>query len=188
MILYLVFFSFLRARHSGMESAVRLPRYVIFDLSPGAGLRCFTPAPAVEHVGGAPFRTQALGVEALHRTRLSRADDDLALAARRSVVQQAGTATNSCDRVDQISDPDTVSDAGTSGVQAAAAEESEDEADSFFDDLFFHESFARKIDALAQLVGMDGAYRPAAVLGEVVKLIQAADGRKCSSERAHTAV
>ncbi|RCV26722.1 hypothetical protein SETIT_5G269300v2 [Setaria italica] len=161
-----------------MESAVQLPRYVVFDLSAGAGLRCFSAAPAVEHVG-VPFRTQTLGLETLHRTRLSRADD---LAAHRP-IEQAGTAMNSCDRV-QISDPDTVSDAGTSGVQAA--EESEDEADSF-DELFFQEGFARKIDALAQLVGMEGAYKPAAVLGEVVRVLQAADRRKCSL-RANTAV
>ncbi|CAL4974760.1 unnamed protein product [Urochloa decumbens] len=159
-----------------MESAVQLPRYVVFDLSAGTGLRCFTPALAAEHVG-APFHIQALGLEAFHRTRLSRADD-LELAASRR-VQQAGTATNNCDDHVQISDLDTVSDAGTPGVQVA--EESEDEADSF-DEIFFQESFARKIDALAQLVGMKEGYKPAAVLGKVVRVLQATDRtrRECS--------
>ncbi|CAL4955178.1 unnamed protein product [Urochloa decumbens] len=159
-----------------MESAVQLPRYVVFDLSASAGLRCFSPAPAAEH-DGVPFHTQALGLEAFHRTRLSRADD-LELAASRR-VQQASTATNNCgDRHAQISDPDTVSDAGTPGVQVA--EESEDEADSL-DELFLDQSFARKIDALAQLVGIKGAYKPAAVLGEVVRVLQATDRRECSA-------
>ncbi|OEL22213.1 hypothetical protein BAE44_0016769 [Dichanthelium oligosanthes] len=166
-----------------MESAVQLPRYVVFDLTAGEGLRCFSPAPAVEHVG-VPVHTQALGLEALHRTRLTRAND---IAAHRP-VQQAGTAMmNTRDHV-QISDPDNVSDAGTSGVQVA--EESEDEADSSFDELFFEESFARKIDALAQLVGMKGADKPAAVLGEVVRVLQATDKsrRECSVRAATTAV
>ncbi|CAO2183277.1 unnamed protein product [Urochloa humidicola] len=163
-----------------MESAAQLPRYFVFDLSAGAGLRCFGPAPATEHVG-VPFQTQALGLEALRQTRLSRADD---LAARRPVEQPAGTATNSCggDHV-RISNPDTVSDAGTPGVQVA--EGSEDEADSF-DEIFFQESFVRKIDALAQLVGMKGSCKPAAVLGEVVRVLQATDGRE--SVRAKTDV
>ncbi|KAF8696005.1 hypothetical protein HU200_036886 [Digitaria exilis] len=164
-----------------MESAVQLPQYVVFDLSAGTGLRCFGPVPAMEHVG-VPFHGQALGLEALHRARLSRADVDVAAAHR--LVRQASTAMNSCDRHVQISDPDTVSDAGTSGIQVA--EESEDEADSF-DAVFFQESFAMKIDALAQLVGMKGAYKPAAVLGEVVRVLQAADRRECS-ERATMAL
>ncbi|CAO1947974.1 unnamed protein product [Urochloa humidicola] len=166
-----------------MESAVQLPRYVVFDLSAGAGLRCFTSDPAMEHAG-VPFHAQALGLEALRRTRLSRAND---LDAHRPVQQAAATATNKNNFGDnvQTSDPDTVSDAGTPGVYA---EESEDEADSF-DEILFQESFARKIDALAQLVGMKGAYKPAAVLGEVVKVIQAADRRECSvSVRPRTAV
>ncbi|CAO2165920.1 unnamed protein product [Urochloa humidicola] len=167
-----------------MESAVHLPRYVIFDLSAGESLRCFSSATAAEHVG-VPSHTQALGLEALRRTRLARAD---VLAARRPVQQAVGTATNksNCGDHVQTSDPDTVSDAGTPGVQDA--EESEDEADSF-DEILFQESFVRKIDALAQLVGMKGAYKPAAVLGEVVRVLQETDRSECSiSVRPRTAV
>uniref|UniRef100_A0A0E0C607 Uncharacterized protein n=1 Tax=Oryza meridionalis TaxID=40149 RepID=A0A0E0C607_9ORYZ len=77
---------------------------------------------------------------------------------------------------DDDDDPDTVSDAGTSGVGVVDEEETagdeEDEVASL-DELFCDERFVRKIDALAQLVGMDGAAcQPAAVLGEVVRLIQ----------------
>jgi hypothetical protein len=160
-----------------MEPAVQLrPRYVVFDLSPGAGLRCFTaPAPVVEHAG-VPLRTVALGLEALRRTRLSRADD---LAAAHRQAQQV---------VRISSDPnDTVSDAGTSGVHQPAEESEDDEAGSWDDEGFFEEGFARKVDALAALVGMKGAYEPAAVLGEVVGLLEAAGKNECSV-RATTAV
>ena len=176
-----------------MESAVQpRPRYVVFDLSPGAGLRRFIPpAPAAEHAG-VPLRTVALGLEALRRARFSRADG--LAAAHRPPAQQlvAGTAPamSSCDDHARISgDPDTVSDAGTSGVHHQAAEESEDdEAGSLDDEGFFEEGFARKVHALAAMVGMKGsAYEPAAVLGEVVRLLQAA-GRNDCSVRATTAV
>ncbi|CAD6230350.1 unnamed protein product [Miscanthus lutarioriparius] len=134
------------------------PQYIVFDLS-GAGLRCFgPPPPAAEHIG-VPFGTQAMGLEALHRTRLSRADLATSVDA-------------------ETSDPDTVSDAGTSGVQMA--EESEDEVDSF-DAFLCQETFARKIEALAELVGIKGAYEPVSVLGEVVKVLQSIDmKRECS--------
>ena len=133
------------------------PQYIVFDLS-GAGLRCFSPPPAAEHTG-VPLGTQAMGLEALHRTRLSRADLATSVDA-------------------ETSDPDTVSDAGTSGVQMA--EESEDEVDSF-DAFLCQETFARKIEALAELVGIKGAYEPVSVLGEVVKVLQSIDmKRECS--------
>ncbi|KAG0538892.1 hypothetical protein BDA96_03G276000 [Sorghum bicolor] len=145
-----------------MEPAVvRLPpQYIVFDLSGAGLLRCFgPPPPAAEHVG-VPFGTEATGLEALHRTRLSRAD----------------LATTSVHA--ETSDPDTVSDAGTSGVQVA--EESDDEVDSF-DAFLRQETFARKIEALAELVGIKGAYEPVAVLGEVVKVIQSINTkRECS--------
>lgn len=146
------------------------PRYIVLDLS-GAGLRCFSPSPAAEHIG-VPFDTQAMGLEALHRTRLSRA---------------GGLATNWPDQVGTVmarsvhaetSDPDTVSDAGTSGGQVG--EESEDEVDSF-DAFLCQEGFARKIEVLAELVGIKGAYEPVSVLGEVVKVLQSIDKkRECS--------
>ncbi|KAJ1284760.1 hypothetical protein BS78_03G230100 [Paspalum vaginatum] len=142
------------------------PRYVFFDLS-AAGLRCFSPppTPAAEHTGGVPFGTQVMGLEALHRTRLSRA------ASRPRVQAGAAAAMARCVHV-QTGDPDTVSDAATPGVRAA--EESEDEVDSFDERVVWHEGFARKIDALAELVGIKvGAYEPAAVLGEVVRVLQA---------------
>ncbi|XP_062180070.1 uncharacterized protein LOC133884612 [Phragmites australis] len=152
-----------------MEPAVELPQYIFFDIS-GTGLvsllqngGCLGTAPAVEHIG-VPFDTQVLGLEALHRTRLCRAD----LATHRPVVIQVGTAMTTCDHV-RTTDPDAISDAGTSGVQAAM--ESEDELDSL-GELFFDESFAEKIDALGELVGMKGTYEPAAVPGEVVRVLQ----------------
>ncbi|PAN29199.1 hypothetical protein PAHAL_5G207900 [Panicum hallii] len=165
-----------------MESAVQLrPRYVVFDLSPGAGLRCFSPpAPAVEH-DGVPLRTVALGLEALRRTRLSRADDPTT-AHRPAQKVIAGD-----DHAHISSDPDTVSDAGTSGVHQTAEESDDDEEAGSFGELFFEEGFARKVGALAELVGMKGAYKPAAVLGEVVRLLQAT-GRREGCVRARTAV
>ncbi|CAD6237467.1 unnamed protein product [Miscanthus lutarioriparius] len=149
-----------------MEPAVVQPppQYIVFDLS-GAGLRCFSPPPAAEHTG-VPLGTQAMGLEALHRTRLSRAG----LATRDTVMARSVPA--------ETSDPDTVSDAFTSGVQVA--EESEDEADSF-DAFLCQETFARKIEALAELVGIKGAHEPVSVLGEVVKVLQSIDmKRECS--------
>ncbi|XP_006646199.1 uncharacterized protein LOC102719349 [Oryza brachyantha] len=162
-----------------MEHAVQLPQCIFFDLT-GAHLRCFGPAPAMEQTG-VPYDTQlAIGLEALHRARLPRTGD---IVASRPVHQVDMAAMVLCDRAAQIGDdddgggPDTVSDAGTSGVGAVDEEtaggeaEAEDDVASL-DELFFDETFVRKIDALAELVGMEGAYQPAAVLGEVVRLIQ----------------
>lgn len=147
------------------------PRYIVFDLS-GAGLRCFSPPPAAERIG-VPFDAQAMGLEALHRTQLSRAG----LATSRPTQVEVGTVMARSVPA-ETSDPDTVSDAGTSGVQVA--EESEDEADSF-DAFLCQEAFARKIEVLAELVGIKGAYEPVAVLSEVVKVLQSIDmKRECS--------
>uniref|UniRef100_A0A0E0JMD4 Uncharacterized protein n=1 Tax=Oryza punctata TaxID=4537 RepID=A0A0E0JMD4_ORYPU len=150
-----------------MESAMPLPQYIYFDLS-GAHLRCFSPpAPVMEHTG-VPYDTRVIALRALHRTRLSRTGSNGIIPARRPADQG--------DKAMVLCDPDTVSDAGTSGVwvvdeETTAGEEEEDEVASV-DEFFFDERFVRKIDALAELVGMDGACQPAAVLGEVVRLIQ----------------
>ncbi|XP_052140261.1 uncharacterized protein LOC127760091 [Oryza glaberrima] len=162
-----------------MESAVQLPQYIFFDLS-GSHLRCFCPpAPVMEHTG-VPYDSQVVGLQALHRTRLSRAGGSSTIVSARP-ANQVDKAMGLCDRAAQIGDddddPDTVSDAGTSGVgvvdeEETAGDDEEDEVASL-DELFCDERFVRKIDALAQLVGMDGAAcQPAAVLGEVVRLIQ----------------
>ncbi|KAF0921155.1 hypothetical protein E2562_039082 [Oryza meyeriana var. granulata] len=152
-----------------MEHAVQLSPYIFFDLT-GARLRCFSPAPVMEHTS-VPYDTQVTGLLALHRTRLSRTD---AIVAARP-ADQVGKAMVLCDRAAHIGeDADTVSDAGTSGVgmvEETTDDEAEDEVASL-DELLFDESFVRKIDELAGLVGMEGAYQPAAVLGEVVRLIQ----------------
>ncbi|KAL5227392.1 hypothetical protein ABZP36_015657 [Zizania latifolia] len=155
-----------------MEHAVQLPQYMFFDLD-GEDLRCYSPAPAMEHSGIPCDTLQVIGLEALHRTRLSRAG----IAATRP-ADEVVKATVLCDRAqmggggdDDDDDPDTMSDAGMSGVGVAEETAGSDEVASL-DELFFDEGFVRKIDALAELVGMEGGYRPAAVLGEVVRVIQ----------------
>ncbi|KAL6845291.1 hypothetical protein ACP4OV_024786 [Aristida adscensionis] len=156
-----------------MEPAVQLPsQYIFFDVSGAGGLRCFGPAPAAGHGAAVPFGTQVLALEALRRTRLS--------GAHRVPPFRVGTAVSG--DLARTSDPDTVSDAGTSGVRAAEVDgggESEDEVDSL-DELLFEERLLRKIDALAELVGMEGAGEPAAVLGEVVRVLQELEQRRGS--------
>ncbi|KAG8055869.1 hypothetical protein GUJ93_ZPchr0001g32527 [Zizania palustris] len=176
-----------------MERAVQLPQYLCFDLS-GEDLRCYILAPAMEN-SGVPCDTLQviIGLEGLPRTRLSRPGiaatrpaDEIAEATVLCDLAQIGGGGGDVDD-DEEDDPDTVSDAGTSGVGVAEETAGSDEVASLDELLFFDEGFVRKIDALAELVGMEGGCTPAAVLGEVVRVIQDSElkmGRSVCATRA----
>lgn len=153
------------------------PRYIVLDLS-GRGLRrrLGPPPPAA----GVPPDAPAMALDqAHHRTRRSGAEDDLATS--RPMIQSGAAMARSvrAETSGADADADAVYGAGTSGSEAAVEEESEDEADSF-DASFCQEGFARKIEALAQLVGMDGACEPVAVLSEVVRVLRSIDTHRHS--------
>lgn len=153
------------------------PRYIVLDLS-GGGLRRRRLGPTPPAAGVPPDAPAMAALEAHHRTRRSGAEDDL--AASRPMIQSGAVMARSvrAETSGAGADADAVYGAGTSGSEAAE-EESGDEADSF-DASFCQEGFARKIEALAELVGMDGACEPVAVLSEVVRVLRSIDTHRHS--------
>lgn len=150
------------------------PRYIVLDLSGGGLRRRLGPPPPA--AGVPPDAPAMAALEAHHRTRRSGAEDDLATS--RPMIQSGAVMARSVHAETTGADADAVSGAGTSGSEAAE-EESGDEADSF-DASFCQEGFARKIEALAELVGMDGACEPVAVLSEVVRVLRSIDTHRHS--------
>jgi hypothetical protein len=153
------------------------PRYIVLDLSGGGLRRRLGPPPPA---AGVPPDAPAMALDQAHhhRTRRSGAEDDLATS--RPMIQSGAAMARSvrAETSGAGADADAVYGAGTSGSEAAE-EESGDEADSF-DASFCQEGFARKIEALAELVGMDGACEPVAVLSEVVRVLRSIDTHRHS--------